>query len=144
MVFNRSLSPAALLIFLALIFSNVSLIAIGFALIGAWLVLPFAGIEIAGLAAGFYFIAQRDCDFERLTIVGHTVCLEKVDRGTASRVEMNRAWAQLVCRTDPHARRCHLALRSHGKEVVIGRLIDDEERLSWSRELEGRLSIVNQ
>jgi len=58
-VFNRSLSPAGRLVFLALIFSNVLIIAIGFFLAGAWLILPFAGIEIAALAVAFYFISIR-------------------------------------------------------------------------------------
>lgn len=139
---NRSLSPAGRIVFLALIFSNILIVAAGFALAGAWLVLPFAGIEILALAAAFYLISLHDGDFETLTIAGQAVSVEASNCGTRSRVEFNRAWAQLVRRVD--RRRCRLALRSHGVEVPIGRLMNDEQRLSWSRELEGRLRIMNQ
>ena len=142
--FNRSLSPAGRVVFLALIFSNILIVAAGFALVGAWLILPFAGIEMAALAAAFYFISLRDGDFERVTIDDHAVRVEASDRGNASRVEFNRTWAQLVRRMDRRGRGCQLALRSHGVEVAIGRLMNDEQRLSWSRELAGRLRITNQ
>jgi uncharacterized membrane protein len=142
--FNRSLSPVGRLVFLALIFSNILIIAAGLALAGAWLILPFAGVEMAALAIAFYVISLRDGDFERFTIDNHAICVEASHQGTAYRVEFNRAWAQLVRRTDGCGGRCKLALRSHGVEVAVGRLMNDEERLSWSRELEGRLRIVNQ
>lgn len=141
--FNRSLSSTGRLVFLALVISNILIIAAGFAVAGMWLVLPFAGMEIVGLAVGFYVISRRDGDFERLTIVGQAVCVEAMEHGATSRIEMNRAWAQLVRRTSKHGSRCELALRSHGIEVRIGRLMNDEQRLSWARELEGRLRIVN-
>lgn len=140
--FNQSLSPTGRIFFLLLIVSNVMIVAAGFALAGAWLVMPFAGIEIAALAVAFHLISLRDGDFERLTIAGQAVCLEVSERGVVSKVEFNRAWAQLVRRTD--RRRCRLSLRSHGVEVVIGRLMNDEQRLTWSLELEGRLRIMNQ
>ena len=140
--FNRSLSPAGRIVFLLLIVSNVMIVATGFALAGAWLIMPFAGIEIVALAVAFHLISLRDGDFERLTIAGQAVCLEASERGVVSRVEFNRAWAQLVRRMD--RRGCRLSLRSHGVEVAIGRLMNDEQRLSWSRELEGRLRVMNQ
>lgn len=140
--FNQSLSPTGRIFFLLLIVSNVMIVAAGFALAGAWLVMPFAGIEIAALAVAFHLISLRDGDFERLTIADQAVCLEVSERGVVSKVEFNRAWAQLVRRTD--RRRCRLSLRSHGMEVVIGRLMNDEQRLTWSLELEGRLRIMNQ
>jgi len=140
--FNRSLSPTGRVAFLALIGLHIMIVAIGFAVLGSWLVLPFAGIEIAALAIAFHLISLRDGDYERLTIDGLAICLEASEKGVTSRVEFNRAWAHLVRRTG--GRSCRLALRSHGREVAIGRLMNDEQRLSWSRELEGRLRIVNQ
>jgi len=143
-VFNKSLSPVGRLVFLALIFSNILIVAAGFTLIGAWLVLPFAGLEMVALGVAFYVISRRDGDFERFTIDNDAICIEASDRGASCRVEFNRAWAHLVRRMSLHGRGCTLALRSHGKEVAIGRLMSEEQRLVWSRELEGRLRIVNQ
>ena len=142
--FNRSLSPAGRILFLVLAFSNILIVAVGLTVLGAWPVLPFAGAEMLALTVAFYLISLRDGDFERLTIVDQAISVEVRERGAASQVEMNRAWAQLVRRMDRRGRRCSLALRYHGVEVAIGRLMNDEQRLTWSRELEGRLRIVNQ
>ena len=141
--FNRSLSPAGRLVFLALIFSNIVVVAAGFALIGAWLVTPFAGLEIAALALAFHMVSRRDGDYERLSIDGQVVCFEACDRGVHRRFECNRAWAQLVRRVERNGRTCRLALRSHGRQVNIGQLMSDEQRLAWSQELATQLRIVN-
>jgi uncharacterized membrane protein len=34
-------------------------IGVGFALVGAWLVLPFAGLEVLGLGAAFVYRARQ-------------------------------------------------------------------------------------
>jgi len=39
-------------------------IGIGFAAIGAWLVLPFAGLEALALAIAFFAVARRMADEE--------------------------------------------------------------------------------
>jgi uncharacterized membrane protein len=56
---NCSISPAGLLcVFVAL--GSVSLaIGIGFAMLGAWLILPFAGLEVVALGAAFVVHARR-------------------------------------------------------------------------------------
>jgi uncharacterized membrane protein len=141
--FNRSLSPAGRLVFLALIFSNIVIVAAGFALMGAWLVTPFAGLEIVALAVAFYLDARRDGDYERLTVIGQLVRFETCNRGVVHCFECNRAWVQLVRRLNSHGRTCQLTLRSHGRQVSIGRLMNDEQRLAWSQELATQLKIVN-
>ena len=40
-------------------------IGIGFAAVGAWLVLPFAGVEALALGIAFVAIARRMADYER-------------------------------------------------------------------------------
>jgi uncharacterized membrane protein len=141
---NRSLSPVGRIVFLALIFSNVLIVAAGFAFVGAWVVLPFAGVEIVALGLAFYLVSLRDDDFERLTINNYTVVVDACNRDASYHAEFNRAWVLVVWRMDGNGLGCTLALRSHGAELVLGRLMNDEQRLSWSRELEGRLRIMNQ
>jgi uncharacterized membrane protein len=41
-------------------------IGIGFAMVGAWLVLPFAGIEAIALGIAFLATAWRMADYERI------------------------------------------------------------------------------
>ncbi len=54
-----SISPNALLTVFALLAAVTLAIAIGFAAVGAWLVLPFAGAEVIGLAIAFVAVARR-------------------------------------------------------------------------------------
>jgi len=134
---NCSLTRRGRLLFLALVVSNLFIVSVLGALVGAWPIAPFAGLEVAGLALALYLVGLRDGDFERLTIFGQRVLVESRERGRDRRVEFNRAWAMLVERGS--GRGVRLALRSHGREVSIGRLMSDEERRDWSRELATRL-----
>jgi uncharacterized membrane protein len=54
-----SISPNALLAVFALLAAVTLGIGIGFAALGAWLVLPFAGAEVIGLAVAFAAVARR-------------------------------------------------------------------------------------
>ncbi|EMP56184.1 hypothetical protein MSNKSG1_09933 [Marinobacter santoriniensis NKSG1] len=73
---NRSLSwrgNVRIWVLLALI-SGV--IAGGWALVGVWLILPFAGLELIGVAAGIY-VTSRNCQRkEVVTIEGDTIHIE--------------------------------------------------------------------
>jgi len=52
-------------------------VGVGFALAGAWMVLPFAGLEIVAIAYAFYYITLRSGDFESITIENDRIVIEK-------------------------------------------------------------------
>jgi uncharacterized membrane protein len=126
---NNSLSSTGRLLVFAFIFAISIGIAAGFALLGAWLILPFAGLEMLVLWLAFRYIDRRAGDYERIAIAGDRVEIEVCDAGRRSRHELNRLWAQLAGEGG------RLALRSHGREYVIGRYLDDEQRLALRREI---------
>lgn len=109
---------------------------------GAWPVLPYAGLEWLAVVWAFSRIAQRDQDFERITLADSNVAFESLVCGRACCLEGNRAWAQLLCSTDAKGRRCKLNLRYAGKQVVVGRLLNDDQRLEWARALQGRMTVI--
>jgi uncharacterized membrane protein len=53
------MSPAALAGAFALLAVVTLSIGIGFALMGAWLILPFAGLEVLGLGAAYLCYARQ-------------------------------------------------------------------------------------
>ena len=110
-------------------------IAVAFAWLGAWLILPFAGVELVVLFFVVRYIERHAQDYERLTIDGEMVQMEVFDGGRVDRREFNRRWAQVVCERDGS----RLALRSHGREVVFGRHLTGEQRLSVARTLTEQL-----
>jgi uncharacterized membrane protein len=138
---NVSLSRAGRLLFLGLMFVNTGVLAIACAVAGAWPVLPFAGIELTLLAYAFHYIGKFDGDFERLTIDDSTLTLEVCERGLISRREFNRPWVKLIC--VEQGSRCRLGLQYQGHEYTLGKLMNDEQRAAWGRELRKQIRIVS-
>ena len=56
---NCSISPAGLLWAFVALGSVTLAIGVGFAMVGAWLILPFAGLEVVALGAAFVVHARR-------------------------------------------------------------------------------------
>ena len=56
---NCSISPGAFAGALALLAVVTLSIGIGFAMMGAWLILPFAGLEALALGAAFFCYSRR-------------------------------------------------------------------------------------
>ena len=110
-------------------------IAIAFACLGAWMILPFAGIEVLVLYCAWRWIERHANDYELLTITGDSVEIEVADIGRLQRFEFNRWWTQVVCARDGGS----LALRSHGKEIQFGRHLTNEQRLLAAGALRRRL-----
>lgn len=127
---NSSLSSTGrLAVFVFLFFVSFG-IAGAFALLGAWPVLPFAGLEMIALFAALYCLERRAGDFERISIAGDRVAIEIREDGRARNHEMSRTWARLVLHGGER-----LALRSHGREVEIGRYLSASQRAALAREL---------
>jgi len=110
-------------------------IATAFACLGAWLILPFAGVEVLVLYWAWRWIERHAHDYERLTITGDLVEIEVADVERLRRFRFNRCWTQVVCARDGAC----LALRSHGKQIEFGRHLTNEERLKAAGALRQQL-----
>ena len=60
---NSALTPVNKIKVVVLLAMIPMLIGIGFSLIGAWLVLPFVGLEILAIAVAFYYINNHEADY---------------------------------------------------------------------------------
>ena len=119
------------------------LVGVGFALAGAWMVLPFAGLEIVAIAYSFFYMYQRSHDFETITIEDDRVIVEKLGRDVVSRDEFHRYWARVILRRHANGRGA-LFIGSHGKEVEFGRhFINDEQRVMLARQIKQKLNKAN-
>jgi len=113
-------------------------ISLAFAMLGAWLVLPFAGTEMIVLFFAFRYVDRHAADYESIAIRGDRVLVERWEMGRLSRFELNRYWAQVVLnREDPG--RTTLALRSHGRQVEFGHHLTQEQREALARTLRQQL-----
>jgi uncharacterized membrane protein len=133
---NNSLSSTGRLVVFAFLFVVSIGIAAAFAVLGAWLILPFAGLEMLVLYLALRHVERHAADYERIAIVRDRVEVESCEAGRARRHELNRCWARVVVSGDGG----RLALRSHGREIEVGRHLSGEERLKLARELKQQLA----
>lgn len=112
-------------------------VAIAFGFAGAWMVFPFAGLELLALAYAFHFIHCHADDYESITISGDRLAIEKQDHKSTSQVVLNRYWAKVVLKETPGGEH-RLWLRSHGKEIEVGRFMNNRQRLALARQLQMR------
>ena len=133
---NNSLSASGRqLVFGFILFVSLG-IATGFYVVfGAWPVLPYAALEMTVLYFAFRYMDRHAADYERITIQGGTVAIESHVGRDVTRLELNRYWAKVVCDADGS----RLALRSHGREIAVGRHLCEERRLCLARELKREL-----
>src|SRR5215212_4141201 len=136
---NRSLGPAARRWVLVAIAATPLGIATGAWLLGAWLVMPFAGLEIVALALAFHVVTAHDADFERLEIREHEVRVEARDAKCVVSFVAHLPWARVVFRQQ--GARCTLGLAYAGRVVPLGRLLTDEGRRRLATQLRGRIPV---
>lgn len=136
---NCSMSPGMVLALLGLTAAVHLGIGTAFAVLGLWMVLPFAGIEIAAVAAAFYLNGRHAGDYERLALADGRLRLDVQDGEALQTHEFNPAWVRVVVRQDTR-RPVRVALRSHGREVEIGRHLDGPGRQRYAALLRERLA----
>lgn len=132
---NNSLSPLKTLQLLVVLGLLAFVVALSFVHIGAWLVLPFAGLEILAFGFAFYYLNLRIHDVEMITIVDDKLVIEAKGYQKNVRTEFNRYWAQVSLRRQQNGANA-LFIGSHGREVEFGRgFINEEQRASIAKEL---------
>ena len=134
---NCSMPPQALVWLLVFTACLSFAIGIGFALFGAWPVLPFAGLEVAALATAFFVHARRAADCERIVVHDGEMRVEVHDAGRMSVHSFHPGWVRL--HTQRAGEDVRIGVRSHGRELEIGRHLDAPGRSLLAAELAGRL-----
>jgi len=124
---KSSLSQSGRTLALALMGGTTLSLGLGISIFyGAWPVLPYAGLEILVLWLGFRWIAGHDGDYERISVTGSELRQETQIRKQVKRRMWNRHWSVVLWRI--RGCRVELRVRSHGREVEIGRMMMDEDR----------------
>jgi uncharacterized membrane protein len=145
---NNSLSVEDSVKLLAALAGIALVVALGFLHIGAWLVLPFAGLEIVAFAYAFHSVYLHADDFDSITIESDRVVVEKRNIKEITTTVFQRYWAQVNVRDVAMIKgsngKCGLFISSHGNEVEFGRnFINDEQRSQLARDLRQKLKNIN-
>jgi len=133
---NRSLSWRELLVFFYISLSVSFLIALFFLLLGAWLVLPFTGLEMLLFFLGLYYVAKRssrDCEWVTIREDGIETILFTGRIKTAN--SFPRHWARLELKENEKWYTSRLLLGCHGRYTEIGVQLSAEEKRALYRDL---------
>ncbi len=126
---NNSLSWRATKWFFLIAVATSLTIATSFAIAGAWMVFPFAGLEMAVLATVLYICAQRATRCEVVTIDADSITVTRGRHSPEEDYRFHRVWAQVeMQRAKINGYPSRLVIRSHGREVEVGSCLCEEER----------------
>lgn len=137
---NQSANWQTVYIIAAIISFVIFIIALYMASIGAWLVLPFSGLEIAVLIMANYYVLCRNARQEVIVFSEDNVTIEKGIRHPSKAICFQRHWTKT--RIIPPAHPHHLktvALFSKNQQVVIGKFLNEEDREILSKTLHDML-----
>lgn len=133
---NRSLSWSGMRTLMLCLLACLGAVSVYFVSVGAWLVLPFAGLEALVLALGIYLSARSTATREVLTLTDDEIRIQQGRRNLTEIARFPRYWSQVSLLEDPRGwYPSRLLLGSHGRFVRIGTALVDTERLELAREL---------
>lgn len=125
------MSPAGLATVFAALAALVLAIGAGFAAAGAWLVLPFAGLEVLLLGAAFVLHARHAADYERIELQSGRLEVEVTEADRVARYQLQNARVSME--------EGRVVLRDAKEAIEIGRHIGAEARAELVAELEKAL-----
>jgi uncharacterized membrane protein len=115
-------------------------LALAFAAFGAWLVLPYSALEMGVLFLAFRWFGRHATDWERLSVNGDRVIIEREHAGILARHEFNRSWTRLESIHGELGSFPRLVLCSAGERVPFGDDLSAAERESVAKDLRRALA----
>lgn len=116
--------------------ASVSLVlALAFAAVGAWPVLPYSALELVLLGCAFRWMERRALDWERLAVAGDRVIVEREAGGSRERREFNRYWLRVDVEAAAPGGQPQLRLAEGGTSWVFGSALPVAERIAVARAL---------
>jgi len=133
---NRAM-PWQHIMMIYLLISGVTIsIAFGFFTQGLTLILPFAGLELLALGVVLYISAWRS-NIKEVVNIGEEKIRIEIGRDVPEKIyELDKAWANIVLeRSWNNWYPSRLLLRSHGRQLEIGKFLNEQERQCLAIEL---------
>ena len=112
-------------------------IAAAFASQGAWMVVPFACVELAALATAFVVYARHAADYERILVTPRRLVVERVLGRNVDRVEIEPRGVRVEFE---ESHRSPLRLVAGRRQLEIGRFVPGDRRSDLVRELRESLA----
>ncbi len=105
------------------------LISFSFTLLGAWPILPFAGLECLGLYIAWRWMELHEGDYENIRLENHFLIIERKYGNFSETRKINIEWLQVILEDRRPGCRMTLFLRSHGEDLEIGKFLGDNGKI---------------
>jgi len=127
---NQSASWDANVLLLLILAIPVLGIAVAFALLGAWLILPFAGLELLALGAALYKVNCRQQYRHVITVSDDAVCIDKGYRTPQEHWQLARDHSGLTVTAQRHPWDGPLlCVHDQHASVTLGEFLNREDSL---------------
>jgi uncharacterized membrane protein len=133
---NCSVSPRQFVGFYVSLALVSMAIATSLFLNGAWLVLPFTGIELTVVGVAFVIYARHAVDFERIRLYQNRLLIEQMNAAELTQFEFNPRWVRVETGATP---REPLTIVSRGQSVRIGQHLAQHRRKQFAAELQASI-----
>ncbi|RDH43220.1 DUF2244 domain-containing protein [Zooshikella ganghwensis] len=109
-------------------------------LLGAWLVVPFVGLELAALAVGLYITSLQASRWQHIHFNRDTIAIETGRYRLEHSVQVSRAWVVITAvQPSQPGSTGQVWLSCHGQQVRLGAFLnhDDLQKLMHHLEAKG-------
>ncbi len=134
---NCSVSPRQFVAFYVSLAAFSLLIAVLLLWRGAWLVLPFTGIELLAVGVAFAIYARHAVDYERIRLFPHRLVIERMSAERLTQIELNPRGGRVARGAGPRDR---IPLGARGETGGVGQPLAQNGRAPCARELRASLS----
>jgi uncharacterized membrane protein len=129
---NCSASPRQFVWFYVSLAFVSSMIALSMWLRGAWMIVPFTGLELLAVGVAFVIYARHAVDYEYIGLHPHCLVVECMSAEQLTHLEFNPRWVRVEPGATPRDR---ITLHSGGRSVAIGQYLAQHRRAQFAREL---------
>ena len=137
---SRSLDKRGFVLLLSLLVAMNLIVALRFAASGGWPVLPFLGLDIAGIVFAFALNYRSGRLAEHIRLNGEALTVTHVDPGgTAKDWAFEPAWVRVVLHEHAHGAG-RVTITTNGRGVAVAEFLTADERKEVAAALNRALS----
>jgi uncharacterized membrane protein len=108
--------------------------------VGAWMILPFAGIEVGCLAVAFWWIEYRSNDCDKIEVDDTLVSVTRIRGKKIETHTFTKAWVQIDIEQDRLGRERGVRLRQSGRSVAFGEFLRGVEQRTAATNIRAALT----
>ena len=126
---NQSISWKSSIAFILVIAFTCLTIGLGFAYVGATLILPFAGLEVLFVGICVYLVLNKTSQQEVITLSKDKLIIEKGAYKIKQVWEYFRLWSYISVERPRHPwYPAHIVVTSKGERVPLGDFLNEQEK----------------